>query len=139
MIKRYNALVFAFILGIVVGGWQTPLRSAQFRATRTTDLMKTDLAGWCDGKEVLVSMTESAPGTSGKHYHPGHSFAMVLEGSQVRIIEGKPDVVAKAGDMLYEEPMEVHTSKNTDPVKILTFRILEKGKAVTTRIEESAR
>lgn len=64
---------------------------------------------------------------------------MVLEGSQVRTIEGKPDAVAKAGDMLYEEPMEVHTSKNTDPVKILTFRILEKGKAVTTRIEESAR
>jgi len=96
--------------------------------------MRADLGAWCDGKEVTVDLQESGPGTSGKHYHPAHSFSWVIEGSEVKTVEGKPPVTAKVGDVLHEGPLEVHETRNDAPVKVLLFRIVEKGKPVTTRI-----
>ena len=68
------------------------------------------------------------------HYHPAHSFAWVIEGSEVKAVQGRPPVIAKAGEMLYEGPMEVHETHNDAPTKVLLLRIAEKGKPVTTRV-----
>jgi hypothetical protein len=44
--------------------------------------------------------------SSGPHYHQGDSFTYVLEGSETYQLEGKPEVVVKAGDLLHEEPLK---------------------------------
>jgi hypothetical protein len=131
MILR-TALVF--VLGIFVGHLTIPDVSAQFRTTKTTRLLTTDLAGWCEGNEVTVELNESGPGTSGKHYHPGHSFTWVIEGSEVYAVEGKPARTVNAGDVLHEEPMQVHTADNQSTVKLFVVRIVEKGKTATVRL-----
>ena len=39
-------------------------------------LLTTALGGWSDGKAVTVELNETGPGTSGRHYHPAHSFTL---------------------------------------------------------------
>ena len=128
----HNASIF--IIGVVVGSLTVPALSAQVRVNKQTTLMTTDLTGWCDGKEVIVTLSEYGPGTTEKHYHPGHSFGYVIEGSQISTQEGKPPITVRTGDVLYEEPMRVNISANSSPAKVVTFRILEKGKPATIRV-----
>jgi hypothetical protein len=56
--KRLAQFTFTFVLGVVAGCLAIPAVDAQFRATKTTRLLTTDLAGWCDGKEVTVEISE---------------------------------------------------------------------------------
>jgi hypothetical protein len=62
---------------------------------------------------------------------PGALVDLDLEGSEVKTVQGKPTVTVKAGDVLHEGPGEVHETRNTAPVKLLIFRIMEKGKEMT--------
>ena len=94
---------FGFVLGILAGCLAMRSVYAQSRTGKTVTLLTTDLAGWCDGKEVTVELNEFGPGTSGKHYHPGHSFTWILEGSETYAVEGKPSKTVKSGEVLHEE------------------------------------
>jgi quercetin dioxygenase-like cupin family protein len=124
-----------FILGFVAACLALPSLNAQIRRTgKTATLLTTDLAGWCDGKEATVELNEFGPGTSGKHYHPGHSFTWLLEGSETYTVDGKPSRVVRSGDVLHEEPQQVHRLDNDAPVKLLVFRIIEKGKPLTVAV-----
>ena len=127
------SVILAFVAGGLLGLIASPQLGGQFRTTTTTQLLKTDLAG-CDGKEVTVSLAEAEPGTSGPHYHPGESFTYILEGSEVYQVEGTSRTVAKTGDLLHEKPMQIHTTGNTAPVKLLVVRILDKGQPDTVRV-----
>ena len=119
------------MLGVAVGSMTLPALSAQVRTTNVTKLMITDLAGWCDGKEMVVEINSSTPGTSGKHYHPGHSFNYVIEGAQIVSAEGSPSRTIRAGEVFHEAPMTVSTSESPSSTKMVTVRILEKGKPET--------
>jgi len=134
VLKRLLRSASIFVSGVVVGCLSIPTVRAQFRSVKTTHLLTTDLAGYCDGKEVTIELDEIGPGTSGKHYHPGHSFTYVIEGSEAYQLERQPAKIVKAGDVLHEEPMQVHTVENQSPVKLLVMRIIEKGKPATVRI-----
>ena len=123
-----------FGLGILVGNVAIPVTFAQLRTVNTTRLVTTDLAGWCDGKEVTVELNEAAPGTSGKHFHPAHSFTYILEGSETYALEGQASKTVRAGDVLYEAPMQVHAVDNLSQVKLLVVRVIEKGKPATVRL-----
>ena len=124
-----------FALGIVVGSLAVSTLSAQaYRTVKTTRLMTTDLTGWCDGKEAIVEISDFGAGSSAKHYHPGHSFGYVLEGSQTAHVNGKPPIVSRVGDVYYEAPMQPATSESPAPLKMITFRILEKGKPETVNV-----
>ena len=127
-------IAFVFVLGILVGHLTTPTAYSQFRSVKTTNLLTTDLAGWCDGKEVTIELNEVGPGTSGKHYHPAHSFTYVIEGSETYALEGQSSKMVHAGDVLHEAPMQVHTVDNVAPVKLLVVRVIEKGKEATVRL-----
>ena len=87
-----------------------------------------------DGVEVIVSLVEFAPrATTGKHTHPGHEIAYVLEGSGVSEVEGQAADVRKAGTVTYIPAKKIHESKNqsaTEPMKVLFFRIHPKGQPV---------
>ena len=123
-----------FTLGVFVGIQGMPAFSAQVRTNNLTKLMRVDLGDSCQGKEVIVELNDLGPGTSGKHYHPGYSFAYVLQGSQTTFIDGKVPRTSRAGDVFYEPPMEVSASESVTGIKMVTVRLLEKGQPETTRV-----
>jgi quercetin dioxygenase-like cupin family protein len=126
----------AFILGILSGQIVNTTVAALLsrRVVKTTRLQTIDLATYCAGKEVTVELNEVGPGTSGKHYHPGHSFTYVLQGSEDYALDGQPSKSVHAGDLLYEAPMQLHTVGNTDQVKLLVLRVIDKGKEATVQV-----
>ncbi len=66
-------------------------------------------------------------------------MAYILEGTTIREIEGRPPTSAKAGDIFYIPARLMHETKNTsttNPLKLLVFRIHEKGQPITVRVQE---
>jgi quercetin dioxygenase-like cupin family protein len=131
--KRNFVLGIVLSLGIIIGTTATRLLDAQPVPFKVTDLLKADVAGM-EGVEVLVSLVEFAPrATTGKHTHPGHEVAYVLEGSGISEVEGQAPDVRKAGSVTYIPAKKVHESKNesaSEPMKVLFFRIHPKGQPV---------
>jgi len=103
---------------------------------KVTELKRVDLGSWCDGKEAVISIEEIAPQHQSKHSHPAYSFAWMLEGSQVRFVEGKPPQTFNVGDVTQESPGEISESDILTPTRVLLFRILQKGQPATTRISQ---
>ncbi len=128
--KRIALLLGLTVLGVAVGVIGTGVLTAQQETVKRTVLLKADLVG-IKGKEAFVRLVEYAPGAeAGKHYHPGHVFVYVLEGSGVWEVEGQAPVTRKQGDVVYEQPKLVHNWKNastTAPLKLLSWTIAEKG------------
>ena len=132
LLRRHG---LGFVLGLVaVCLAMASLDARPHRSGKTAALVATELSGWCDGKEVTVELNEFGPGTSGRHLHPGHSFTWILEGSETYAVDGKPSRVVKSGEVLHEEPQQVHRVDNDVPVKLLGFRVVEKGKPVTVSV-----
>ena len=133
--KNVLSIVAALVLGILIGQTLNPRLSAQQvrRTVKTARLLTTDLGEYCNGKEVTVELNEIGPGTSGRHYHPGHSFTYVLQGSEDYALDEAPSKIVRTGDVLYEPPMKLHTVDNSEPVKLLVVRVIDKGKEATVR------
>ena len=89
-----------------------------------------DLAG-LEGKQGALVAVEYAPGASDqKHYHSGHLFTYVIEGSVIWEVEGQAPVTLKAGDTFYDRPKQVHNHRNasaTAPAKFVAFFVEDKG------------
>jgi quercetin dioxygenase-like cupin family protein len=120
-----------------------PLHAALLRQAaaqeqlKRTNLMAQDLPPM-DGQNLVVTVQqlEYAPGgSSDAHRHNGCTFVYVLEGSLVTKLDDGPEKTYTAGQMFYEQPLHLHTvSRNasqTEPVKFLVFRTIEKGKPAT--------
>ncbi len=127
-------LALGIALGVIVG----QVFNAQQPPPKTTVLQRINLTG-IEGKEGVIVLAEITPGTvGGKHYHPGHEFVYILEGSLILEIEGKSPVTYKAGETWYLPPKQVHYSKNvsaTAPVKALVFSILDKGQPLSVPVK----
>ena len=124
-------IALAFVAGLLSAGVVPSLRAQG----QVTELKRVDLGSWCEGKEAVVSLEEIAPQHQSKHSHPAYSFAWMLEGSQVRFVEGKPPQTFHVGDVTQENPGEVSESDILTPTRVLLFRILQKGQPATTRIQ----
>ena len=131
--NRNFLLGIVLTLGFFAGVTTTRLLDAQPVPLKVTDLLKADVAGM-EGVEVIVSVAEFAPrATSGRHTHPGHEVAYVLEGSGISEVEGQAASVRQAGTVTYIPAKKVHESKNqsnSEPMKVLYFRIHLKGQPV---------
>ena len=125
-------------VGILLGAIGAQVLSAQYETTTRTVLLSTDLAG-IEGKEGIIMVAVIAPGTeTGRHIHPGHEFAYVLEGSGSLEVSGKPPTALNPGTAIYQTPGQVHNGRNTSamaPLKILVFHISEKGKPDTIPVK----
>ncbi len=125
-------------VGIYLGATWNQILHAQQEPVKRTVLLKTDLAGM-KGKEGIVMLAEIAPGAAtGKHTHPTHEFAYVMEGSGSLEVEGKPTIPMKPGTTIYQPPKQVHNGKNastTAPLKIIAFYIAEKEKPLTAPVK----
>jgi hypothetical protein len=123
-------VVLAFVAGLASQTW---LASAVQAQGRLSPLKQVDLGDWCPGKELSIAIEEIGPQHQSRHYHNAYSFAWMVEGSQRRMVEGKPVETFKVGDVVMEAPAEVSESDILTPTKVLLFRISEKGKPVTVR------
>ena len=131
-------LGLTFVVGIAGGVIADQVLTAQQAPVKRTELLKSDMPG-IEGKEGIIFIAEIAPGAfAAKHYHPGHEFVYVLEGSGILAVEGKPPLSVKAGDTFYQPPKQVHEFKNaskTAPVKNLVFLMAEKGQPLTVPVK----
>ncbi len=132
-------LAFTLTVGIAVGVVETRVLTAQQSPLRTAELLKADVAGM-EGKEVIVQFSEfAARAASGKHGHPGDEIAYVLEGSGLSEMEGKAPVSRQVATITHVSANQVHETKNlsdTAPLKLLIFRVHERGRPVTVRTTE---
>ena len=137
---KRNVVMLTLILavGIAVGMMASQLTNAQQSLAMITVLRRTDLTG-IEGKEGVMVLGVIAPGAvTEKHYHPGHEFVYVLEGSLILEVKGKPPVTYKPGDTWYLPPKQVHYSKNastTSPFKALVFTIVDKGQPLSVPVK----
>ena len=127
------AFVAGVVVGIVVLQFTAAYAQTQGRTAAQKQIFKADL-NVCDGKQVTITRIDATPGQNYWHYHPGDSFTYVLEGSQVRETEeGKSQF--DAGSVFHDKPQQVHRSENSEPVKLLVVRVLEKGLPETIPIK----
>ncbi len=132
-------LALTFTVGLLVGTIANQALNAQPAPLKITTPFKADIVGM-EGKEVIVQVGEFAPsGASGKHSHPGHEILFVLDGALIREAEGHAASDLKAGEAMYQPPMQVANTKNastTHPLKIVVFRIHPKDQPITHRVTE---
>ena len=125
-------------VGIAVGAIGARVLSATQGPVTRTVLLETDLAGMA-GKEGSVVLAEIAPGAAtGKHTHPAHEFAYVLEGEGILEVEGKPAASLRPGVAIHQPPGRVHSGRNTSAtsaLKILAVYIGEKDQPLTAPVK----
>ena len=82
-------------------------------------------------------IVELAPGvTASAHTHPGEEIIYVLEGSLEYLVEGKPPVTLKTGDVLFIPAGAVHSAKNVgsgNGAELATY-VVDKGKPLLTLV-----
>jgi len=137
MRRTVCTLGLTLLVAIALGAIGTQVLSAQPETTRAV-LLRTDLAGM-EGKEGIMMVAVIAPGAeTGRHIHPGHEFAYVLEGSGTLEVDGKPPTALTPGTAIYQPPGQVHNGRNasvTAPLRILVFHVSEKGKPDTIPVK----
>jgi quercetin dioxygenase-like cupin family protein len=139
MKRTFGILVLVLIIGIAAGlvGCQAGAKTEQ-EPVKLTVLSKTAELPGVPGKESTTFTVEVAPGKSTiKHYHPGHEWVYVAEGSGVVETDGMPSMNVKAGMgfFLYSDPPPAkpayaHLATNTskkDPLKFLVVLVADKG------------
>ncbi len=101
-------------------------------------LLKTPLAGVA-GKEANVVLFDVGPGWKiGNHFHPGHVFVYMLQGSLKIEVEGQPVRVIGPGDLLHELPdrnMVANNISSTKGARFLVFQVGDIGKPLTVKVE----
>ena len=141
---KRNVVMFtlALAIGIAIGMIGSQLINAQQPPAKSPVLLRTDLSG-IEGKEGAILLSEIAPGAvGGKHYHPGHMFGYIIEGSMIMEFEDKPPVTFKPGETFYLVPNQVHYAKNvsmTAPVNVLNFLVANKGQPLNVPVKWGAR
>ena len=138
MKRQMLATIAVFAGGMIVNPMLTPFVNAQQGVPKQvrplplkhTVIHRMDLAG-LEGEQGAMVEVEYAPGAGDKkHYHSGHLFTYVVEGSVIWEVEGQPPVTLKAGDAFYDPPKRVHNHRNasaTEPAKFVAFFVETKG------------
>lgn len=103
-----------------------------------TKLLNTPLDGIA-GQEANVVLFAVAPGwTIANHFHPGHIFVYMLQGSIKIEVEGEPTHVIGPSEVLHEIPgrnMVANNISSTDGARFLVFQVGEIGKPLTVMVE----
>jgi hypothetical protein len=132
MYRRLLLLAAPFIGGVVFATTLIVGVMAQNRRLELRELARVDLGSFCPGKEVVVEFASNGPGEGTRHYHPGHVFTYIIEGSQEIEFDGKPPVTLSAGHVGHEAPNQISKTRNTVPSEVVIFRVLEKGQPSQT-------
>jgi quercetin dioxygenase-like cupin family protein len=120
------AVTAGLVASFVMLGTQAP--RAQDGITRT-DLQTHDLS--IPGREVIQQMVELQPGVAvARHTHPGEEVTVVLNGTLLLEVAGKPAATLTSGQAFTVVGGVAHDVKNTGSTatKLLVTYIVEKGK-----------
>ena len=134
--KLISLALFAAVAAFSFVGAQGA--AAQDTKPVVESLLKTPLAGIA-GKEANVVLFAVGPDWKiDNHFHPGHIFVYMLEGSLKIEVEGAPVHVLGPGDLLYEIPdrnMVANNISSTEGAKFLVFQVGDIGKPLTVMVE----
>ncbi len=113
-------------------------QSAEPPKAKTTVLLKQKLEG-LPGFSVQIVLVEGPPGwVGGRHYHPGHVFIYMLEGTYQLNFEDLTSRTVLPGEVFYEAPNSVMRSRNgssTEWVRDVVFQILRDGQPVAVSVK----
>lgn len=132
-------LVAAMVLGTLgVQGLHADEKEYKSTAKITKLIEKMPLSG-LPGQEANVILAEMPGGwVGGKHFHPGHVFVYVLQGSISFTFEGREPLTVKAGEIYHETPDEKMLARNTsasDDLKIIVFQVGTQGKPMMIKAD----
>jgi quercetin dioxygenase-like cupin family protein len=120
--------------GMIIASLLAPsMATAQQPGIKRIDLQRHDLS--VPGREVNQVLVEFAPGASfPRHSHPGEEIVYVVEGAVEYVLDGRPAVTLKAGEVLFVPSGTPHSARNVGTVKAseLATYIVEKGKPPLT-------
>ena len=113
-------------------------QTAEPPKAKSTLLFEQKLEG-LPGYIVQIVLIEGPPGwVGGRHYHPGHLFGYILEGSFEFSFDDVTSRTVGAGEVFYETPNTVMRSRNgssTEWVKDIVFHILREGDPAAVSVE----
>ncbi|WP_428648847.1 cupin domain-containing protein [Roseibium sp.] len=105
---------------------EKPEQTAETPKAKSTLLLEQKLEG-LPGYVVQVVLVEGPPGwVGGKHYHPGHIFGYILEGSYEFNFDNMKSRTVGPGEVFYETPNSVMRSRNgsdTEWVRDVVFHL----------------
>jgi len=134
--KRRSLVLFAAVAALSFAGAQGAAAHETKPVVKT--LLKMPLAGIA-GKEANVVLLDVGPGWKiGDHFHPGHVFVYMIQGSIKIEVEGEPARVLGPGDVLYELPdrnMVANNISSTKGARFLVFQVGDIGKPLTVKVE----
>jgi quercetin dioxygenase-like cupin family protein len=131
--RTHRRWIVPLAIGVLVGAGGMQALHAQAPAVTRNVLTKADLTG-VEGKEVLVTLLEAAPGAEfPAHTHPGDEFLYVIDGSIEGFVEQTRNPV-QTGQTFHVMREKVHGGKVTGntPAKLLAIHIVDKGKPLAT-------
>src|SRR5580658_6257793 len=102
---------------------------AEQPAAKFTELQRRGIPG--TGLEGVTTVAEIPPGaTSARHSHPGEDFGYLIEGTIVLMVDGKPPVTVRAGEVFFTERGQIHNARNigTTMARAVDTYVIDKGK-----------
>ena len=132
-------LVGAMVVG-AIGIQGLRAEEKEYKSTsKTTKLVeKLGLSGLA-GQEANIILAEMPGGwVGGKHFHPGHVFVYVLEGSIHFTFDDREPLTVKAGEIFHELPNQKMLAKNpsaTEGLKIMVFQVGTQGKPMMIKAD----
>jgi quercetin dioxygenase-like cupin family protein len=132
---RYLPLVAAIAMFSFAGVQSTAAQDSDAVITGLMNMPLSDIAG----KDSNVVLFEVGPGWSiANHFHPGHIFIYMIEGSIKVEVDGKEAEIIKPGEVVYEVPnlnMVASNLSATDGAKFVVFTVGDIGEPVTVFAE----
>ena len=105
---------------------------------KSTLLLEQELEG-LPGYVVQIVLVEGPPGwVGGRHYHPGHLFGYILEGSYELNFDDLTSRIVGPGEVFYESPNTVMRSRNgssTEWVRDVVFHVKRKEDPPAVSVE----
>jgi quercetin dioxygenase-like cupin family protein len=98
-------------------------------AAKFSELQRRDIPG--TGREGVTTVAEIPPGaTSARHSHPGEDFGYLIEGTIVLMVDGKPPLTVRAGEVFFTERGQIHNARNigTTMARAVDTYVIDKGK-----------
>jgi quercetin dioxygenase-like cupin family protein len=123
---------------VAISADDTHIPKSESPKAKSTLLLEQKLEGM-PGFVVQVVLVEGPPGwVGGRHYHPGHLFGYILEGSYLFNFDNMSSRSVGPGEVFYETPNSIMRSKNgsdTEWVRDVVFQILRDGDPPAVSVE----
>jgi quercetin dioxygenase-like cupin family protein len=135
MIQRYLVLATVLAVFSFVG---TQSSASEDGEMMVTGLLNMPLEGIADVESNVVLFEVGPNWSIGNHFHPGHIFLYMLEGSITIEVDGQEARTLSPGEVVYEVPnmnMVGSNASSTEGARFLVFTVGDIGDDVTVFVE----